>query len=44
VIETAIADVRLRRAFSGLDEQQRLELADGLLEQFGVSTGGCLTR
>ena len=38
-LETAIADVRLRRALSGLDEQQRLALADGLLEQLGGEHG-----
>jgi|SRR5664279_3102569 len=38
-LETAIADVRLRRALSGLDEQQRVELADGLLEQLGGEHG-----
>ena len=38
-LETAIADVRLRRALSGLDEQQRVELVDGLLEQLGGEHG-----
>ena len=38
-LETAIADVRLRRALTGLDEQQRLALADGLLEQLGGEHG-----
>jgi hypothetical protein len=34
-VEEAVERARLRRAVSELDEEQRAELLDGLLEQLG---------